>query len=1145
MSIRSFYELKAKPLGGENPFLINVDKLRQGVLVWTKMQPIEDETFRVVHQVIAPLHLQHPLLVSTMLEDEKIQEIVARDYEKRVKMSASRKGDQTRALPQKYDITHSDFRPNRKLPQFSFPLPITTAMWHQLRIFPHALFQADNASKIADLHAFVTSLMSHGAFSTPGGLKGVPPTHPRLNNCIEFPISHPLAVQMVDQYFSKLEEFVDVNDESNTLQTLLDISDQTCSAPSVAIIKGLIDQGIINVPLEVNSKSPVLTKVLDLVRSSIIRARKAPINPPVADLLVCHASKSEIPRNLLLKVPHDVVSVTLDGKIIPSENFLRKVKDADELDSGMYHTAECVLFRLRPSSSNSEKPWNHFFDFWLAQEAMTSPARNSTNLVKRKSLTSEVSRMQSQPESSVCFERLEWLGDSILKLLASLSVFFNLDTPLEKTALRDVMIREMGLKKEDRRLVEQGRPHLNSLLHHANALLIQDEGAFTSRRQDLICNGFLEVHSKRHRLYSFVSARQLAESKKTIYTLQRSQALGVKPHADLIEALIGAVFCSNLITEVVITEGRRQRAEKLPFLDEHFGVGIPTKVPFDTKTGKAKNRPGDLFLRTEPHFDQFGAACKAAAAMCDSLLLTNFLPPWMNKCDWASIASVECRDAISKYYRSKGKESAFSSSAFPPCHFKGDWLEPEVFEDCWSYKFKNKDLLWVCRTNESTSRHVFSVTSQSVSTYQRFEFVGDAVLEPLVRYFLYSHFGDQSEKYLDPMRQCLVSNKFLALSISKRIIRAVRNRPEYKKDESNNQESKSLLELGQAICRLPIYKSAMLPARHVRGVSIESYEGTANRLFEWAQALTKTGVEDALKLTGIPDRFSLVDSKVEKNDDLLLIDSIRKQLSKMEGNEPNYDTMAERVRLEAFLEALIKGKKDSGESWQDAIDLRLSSIRQEERDEIEAAFEDDVVSKEESEEGDDSASVATTTLSIRVDLFRAKIQGVMGRLRITNINDVMEMNNKKRSGLRKFFRQKFAHVDWELLKMAFPDISKDLGQFLLSDDNVGEDEEEEREREETTNRNTSQSAIAFVEFEKYPRILADIYEATVFAIFVDSNFDMCRVWDAIKDDFEAVLPALRSSLAFTIAKEQLSVEMDVVGKLEKAPVEKNSAEFTL
>jgi ribonuclease-3 len=67
------------------------------------------------------------------------------------------------------------------------------------------------------------------------------------------------------------------------------------------------------------------------------------------------------------------------------------------------------------------------------------------------------------------------------------------------------------------------------------------------------------------------------------------------------------------------------------------------------------------------------------------------------------------------------------------------------------YKFKNLDLLKTALTHSSYANET------SVESYERLEFLGDAVLDCVVARFLYDHFPEASEGKLSKMRSAIVS----------------------------------------------------------------------------------------------------------------------------------------------------------------------------------------------------------------------------------------------------------------------------------------------------------------------------------------------------------------------------------------------------
>jgi len=172
----------------------------------------------------------------------------------------------------------------------------------------------------------------------------------------------------------------------------------------------------------------------------------------------------------------------------------------------------------------------------------------------------------------------------------------------------------------------------------------------------------------------------------------------------------------------------------------------------ETQTGVIEKKKA-AFLPLRHKADFFFCASVASAAFCDSFCLTNFLPPLLDRFWWAKWGAAEEGGLALP-------EDKWSSLCVP-----GGFMSTEEVEKMWGYTFKNKRLVTVARSHRSLRTENLGRTA----TYERLEFLGDAVLEPLMRYFLFVHFYELDEKYLDPIRQALVSNRFLACMISRRL----------------------------------------------------------------------------------------------------------------------------------------------------------------------------------------------------------------------------------------------------------------------------------------------------------------------------------------------------------------------------------------
>lgn len=88
-------------------------------------------------------------------------------------------------------------------------------------------------------------------------------------------------------------------------------------------------------------------------------------------------------------------------------------------------------------------------------------------------------------------------------------------------------------------------------------------------------------------------------------------------------------------------------------------------------------------------------------------------------------------------------------------HHFSEHLELKL-DDLLSFKFDNRDLLWEALTHPSWQR------DQSTSSYQRLEFLGDAVLDFIVARMLHSRHPKLAEGRMTQLRAALVNADFLA-----------------------------------------------------------------------------------------------------------------------------------------------------------------------------------------------------------------------------------------------------------------------------------------------------------------------------------------------------------------------------------------------
>ena len=87
------------------------------------------------------------------------------------------------------------------------------------------------------------------------------------------------------------------------------------------------------------------------------------------------------------------------------------------------------------------------------------------------------------------------------------------------------------------------------------------------------------------------------------------------------------------------------------------------------------------------------------------------------------------------------------------------------FQNIINYKFKNEQLLIASLTHDSFSKKRDNENNITInnSTYERMEFMGDAVLGLVVAEFLFSLYPDKAEGFLSKLKSNIVSEKFLAL----------------------------------------------------------------------------------------------------------------------------------------------------------------------------------------------------------------------------------------------------------------------------------------------------------------------------------------------------------------------------------------------
>eukprot|EP00914_Ancora_sagittata_P014595 GHVO01028565.1.p1 GENE.GHVO01028565.1~~GHVO01028565.1.p1 ORF type:complete len:511 (-),score=96.86 GHVO01028565.1:113-1645(-) len=367
---------------------------------------------------------------------------------------------------------------------------------------------------------------------------------------------------------------------------------------------------------------------------------------------------------------------------------------------------------------------------------MTTPAARLTVDVELENLK-HIATAKNEPPPDWHNQRLEFLGDAVLKYIAGTWAFF--------------------------------------------VWLDGDEGVLTAQADEIKRNSYLRENALHHRFHSYLHARSFTVRGKAgtsgKFTLSdlRKQTVALKSQADIMEALIGAVYISSF-----------DHNHHFPIQSKH----LPPK-----KTGKEnKNVVGQL-----------GSAPGVflSAVFIETFLDSDRQPLLPIFCALRSVCggSLEpsCRDdphsAIYRvrssfddlladtdidYFTSRGKQQGTQFEDACTCDtLLQAWLNKAHHDtaDLNLFKaIKNSRAMLNARTHQSIVGSRLVVVGDKEckelplsQSYQRLEFLGDSALSLLLTEWLYKGFPAYREGPLSVIKNVIQSNIYLAIKMLRRL----------------------------------------------------------------------------------------------------------------------------------------------------------------------------------------------------------------------------------------------------------------------------------------------------------------------------------------------------------------------------------------
>eukprot|EP00921_Rhytidocystis_pertsovi_P011348 GHVQ01018371.1.p1 GENE.GHVQ01018371.1~~GHVQ01018371.1.p1 ORF type:complete len:1168 (+),score=135.86 GHVQ01018371.1:2261-5764(+) len=398
---------------------------------------------------------------------------------------------------------------------------------------------------------------------------------------------------------------------------------------------------------------------------------------------------------------------------------------------------------LSPSTVSCDKPesaagtkTSFHLDFCLLSEALTSASALD---LPTSQLPSGVPWAPVVASPARSYERLEFLGDAVLKYLAVACEYANSPT--------------------------------------------SDAEHLTVKSTRVQTNEFLRARFKYRNLYRYVYSRTY--KRKFRLDRLRRQQLGAKTQADFVEALIGAAFLSNSPSPTAPHPRRSCAAvENEAANNSNWGgtENAPARAAeqesgFD-KDGLETESDGVFeLLATDSDGGKQGAAIAAMRKLRRGFHKVCFDPSGLRYtaavADWLLGTEIRCS------LESAGSRLAAAQKA------KVNWKDDEAclrkmlgvnkmtntdMERLWGMDFGNhKQLLSECRMHPSAVQRIRG--NLSVQSYDSLEFVGDAALQIMVSYWLAANFVDYNEGQLTVLRSKLVCNNNLGHLILRRLHR--------------------------------------------------------------------------------------------------------------------------------------------------------------------------------------------------------------------------------------------------------------------------------------------------------------------------------------------------------------------------------------
>ncbi|CEM07638.1 unnamed protein product [Vitrella brassicaformis CCMP3155] len=275
-------------------------------------------------------------------------------------------------------------------------------------------------------------------------------------------------------------------------------------------------------------------------------------------------------------------------------------------------------------------------------------------------------------------------------------------------------------------------------------------------------NALLKKHVRRTRLHSALHTRTFV-AKNTRLTDLRWGPVAFKTQADIMEALIGAFYLSNLHQDTTTP------------IDPHNHNN--TNTPLLMNGVDHHNHPSsDVTASHDVRSVGSPAAIAAAAAVADSILQTNFLTyvarPSLFPADMTTQTDSWSLERPGADAPVRVPSEPLSLPHWDPS--RGDLggegarseREEKVLdrvEAAWGYRFRNRGLLKQAVTvrGEDVSAGRDSMDPTVYGSLERLEFLGDGVLQATVTHWLYLLFDRVKEGPLTRVRSELVRNRYL------------------------------------------------------------------------------------------------------------------------------------------------------------------------------------------------------------------------------------------------------------------------------------------------------------------------------------------------------------------------------------------------